>query len=127
MAIESDQRNIAISNLMNLIKAKAVYSESVVIIVSQISRKVEERPGRIPTLRDLSDSASLEEVADKICGVNRRDYYDPRDKPGLAEIIIAKENYGRTGSVSLVFNQGLGSFMDYDSINEIYLGPVRKD
>lgn len=90
-----------------------------VLLLSQLSRKVEERSGHRPIMTDLRDSGSLEEIADCVLFLLRRDYYDPMDKPGMAEIIVAKNRNGSTGTCNLVFRREIGEFANYTPIDQI--------
>jgi replicative DNA helicase len=46
----------------------------------------------------------------------RREYYDPNDRPGLAELIIAKNRHGGVGNINLSFIKELGQFRNYTPI-----------
>lgn len=75
-----------------------------VIALSQLSRKTEDRPDRIPQLSDLRDSGSIEQDADIVMFIHREEYYDPEtEKKGVAEIKISKHRNGPTGSVELAW------------------------
>jgi replicative DNA helicase len=59
---------------------------------------------------------SIEQDSDVIAFLLRRDYYDPNDKPGMAEMIVAKNRHGRIGSVNLAFVKEFGQFRNYTPI-----------
>lgn len=61
---------------------------------------------------------SLEQDTDLILFLLRRDYYDPYDKPGMAELIVAKNRHGAIGTVNLVFRKEYAQFKDYIPIQE---------
>lgn len=111
-----DDKGAELSIAMKLLKQKALKDETVVFVGSRVSRNVNSFQGHRPRLQDLSDSSSLENVADKVLLVLRREYYDPLDKPGLAEIVVAKNRTGKTGSVYLSFVNEVGSFSDYSPL-----------
>lgn len=78
-----------------------------VIAISQLSRKVEERPNKRPQLADLRESGTIEQDADLVCFVYREEYYSPEkvEAQGRALVIIAKQRNGPIGDVHLSFNK----------------------
>ena len=68
-------------------------------------------------MSDLRESGAIENDADVVMMLFRRDYYDKFDKPGLAEIIIAKNRHGRIGDVQLAFRKEFAQFVNYTPIN----------
>lgn len=88
------------SNLKELAKELSIP----VVVVAQLSRKVEDRGGDFkPRLSDIRDSGSLEQKADLIMFVYREEYYqkEKSQKQGIAEIIIAKHRNGALGDIEL--------------------------
>ncbi len=59
---------------------------------------------------------SIEQDSDLVAFLLRRDYYDPNDKPGMAELIVGKNRHGSIGSVNLTFVKELGQFRNYTPI-----------
>ena len=61
-------------------------------------------------LSDLRESGSIEQDADIVMFVFRREYYNANDKPGLAEIVVAKNRHGGVGDVELAFRKKFAKF-----------------
>ena len=82
-----------------------------VIALSQLSRAVEGRPDHRPMLSDLRESGSIEQDADIVMFLYRDDYYNENsEKKNIAEVIIAKQRSGSTGTVELAW---LGSYTKF--------------
>ncbi len=112
-ARNNDSRQSEISEISRLLKNLARELDIPVICLSQLSRKVEERPGHRPMMSDLRESGSIEQDADVVIFMLRRDYYDPLDKPGMAELIIAKNRHGSIGNINLTFRKQFVKFLNF--------------
>lgn len=66
---------------------------------------------------DIVVHNSIEQDSDVVMFLLRREYYDPYDKPGLAEVIVAKNRHGGVGSVNLAFRKEIAQFANYTPIN----------
>ncbi|MCB1181246.1 MAG: replicative DNA helicase [Chlamydiia bacterium] len=112
-----ESRQAEISEISRMLKTLARELNIPIICPSQLSRKVEERNGHRPMMSDLRESGSIEQDADIVMFLLRREYYDPNDKPGMAELIVGKNRHGAVGSVNLTFIRELGQFRNYTPIH----------
>ncbi len=62
---------------------------------------------------DIIVHNSIEQDADLVMFLLRREYYDPYDKPGMAELIVAKNRHGGVGTINLAFRKELAQFANY--------------
>ena len=106
------------SEISRSLKVLARELDIPVLALSQLNRSVEQRTPQIPRLSDLRESGSLEQDADVVMFIHRREKYDEHAKKGLAEIIIAKHRNGPTGKVELFFDETLASFKTMDRSHE---------
>jgi len=109
----ADNRQNEISEISRMLKNLARELNIPVICLSQLSRKVEERAGHRPMLSDLRESGSIEQDADIVMFLFRAEYYNPAHKPGLAELIVAKNRHGKVGSVNLTYRKSIAQFQNY--------------
>lgn len=126
----AESRRLEIDEITGGLAALAKELSVPVLLLSQLSRAVESRDDKRPTLSDLRESGSIEQDADIVMFLYREAYYlanaEPRQRDGEkdeafadrarrwserrdataseAELIVAKARQGRTGKVSLVFN-----------------------
>jgi replicative DNA helicase len=111
-----ENRQAEISEISRMLKNLARELNIPVLCLAQLSRKVEERQGHRPTMSDLRESGSIEQDADLVMFLLRREYYDPYDKPGLAEIIVAKNRHGPVGNITMAYRKELAQFANYTPI-----------
>jgi len=100
----AENRQQEISVISRSLKALARELNVPVIAVSQLSRAPERRESFRPRLSDLRESGAIEQDADVVLMLFREDYYNPTEEnKGVAEVIIAKQRNGPTGTVKLAF------------------------
>jgi replicative DNA helicase len=109
-----ESRQQQISEISRGVKAVARELNIPVICLSQLNRQSEGRDGHRPRMSDLRESGSIEQDADVIALLHREDYYrmqEPDFIPdNIAEVIIAKQRNGPTGTVKLTFDNKTTSF-----------------
>lgn len=86
-----------------------------VLMLSQLSRRCEERADKTPVLSDLRESGAIEQDADVVLMIHRPEYYDKNEERGVGVLRIAKQRNGQTGDISFRYNESLTRFADYDT------------
>lgn len=115
MTAEGNNRNEQLGDITRRLKLMARDLGVPVVLLSQLSRKVEERTDKRPMMSDLRESGSIEQDADMILMVYREEYYKPETPwKGLAEIGLVKNRMGRTDTVRLVFEGEYSRFRNAD-------------
>ena len=118
-----ENRTQEVSSISRGLKALAKEMKVPVVALSQLSRASEQRGGdKKPLLSDLRESGSIEQDADVVAFIHRDSYYnkdengeeDPESK-GKAEIIVAKQRNGPTGSVHLAY---LADYTRFENLAE---------
>ena len=134
-------RVLEISEITRGLKAIAKELQIPVIALSQLSRGVESRDDKRPMLSDLRESGSIEQDADCVMFIFRREYYLSREEPmkrggeddskfneryaqwqedlgecaNTAEVIVAKQRHGPIGTVRLFFDSNVTRFGDLET------------
>jgi replicative DNA helicase len=111
----NENRNQEVSAISRGLKLMAKDLNTPFVVLSQLSRASETRPGdHKPQLSDLRDSGSIEQDADLVAFIYREEVYkrDREDVKGLADLIIAKQRNGPIGTVPLRF---LGQFTRFEN------------
>jgi replicative DNA helicase len=113
----AESRQLEISEISRYLKALAKDLDVPVVALSQLNRKVEDRPNKRPQLADLRESGAIEQDADVIAFIYRDEVYHPTtdENRNLAEIILAKQRNGPTGYFRLTFEAEYTRFQNYTS------------
>jgi replicative DNA helicase len=86
-----------------------------VLVLSQLSRAVEQRTPQVPRLADLRESGAIEQDADVVMFISREDKYKPNtERKNIADITIAKHRNGPVGKIELYFDEPRVSFRDIE-------------
>ena len=116
--VKSSSRQQEVSEISRSLKILAKELNVPVIALSQLSRATESRTDHRPMLSDLRESGSIEQDADIVMFLHREDYYEKEtEKQNIAEIIIAKNRSGSTGTVELAW------LPQYTKFANLYRGP----
>ena len=134
----AERRDLEISEISRSLKALAKELELPVVALSQLNRMLEQRNDKRPKLSDLRESGALEQDADVVMFVYREEYYLNKREPerkmeesedvfnlrhddwlrkmqnseNKAEVIVAKQRHGPTGSVQVHFEKRFTHFTD---------------
>ena len=102
-----------VSDISRALKIMAKELNVPVICLSQLSRANESRTDKRPMLSDLRESGAIEQDADEVIFIYRDDYYNPNsEEKNVAEIIVAKNRHGETGTVKVQWLPQFTTFAD---------------
>jgi replicative DNA helicase len=113
----AENRTQEVASISRGLKALAKEMRVPVIALSQLSRGSEQRTGdKKPLLSDLRESGSIEQDADVVAFIHREEYYDRENEEvkGQAEIIIAKQRNGPTGTIKMAYLSDFTRFENLD-------------
>ncbi len=114
-----ESRQVEVSEISRGVKAMARELDVPVICLSQLNRQAEGREGHRPRMSDLRESGSIEQDADVVMMLHREAYYHKQDanweeanpaRANVAEVIVAKQRNGPTGTVELLWDSRSTAF-----------------
>ncbi|WP_419888178.1 replicative DNA helicase [Neobacillus niacini] len=109
-----ERQDLAVGNITRELKLIARQYEVPIVLLSQLSRGVEQRADKRPVMSDLRDSGSIEQDADVIMLLSREDVEPVRsDKAELINLNIAKHRNGPVGVIKLAFEKNYSRYRDY--------------
>jgi replicative DNA helicase len=116
---KAENKNLEVAGISRGLKLIARDLQVPVLVLSQLSRDPEKRADKRPVLADLRDSGALEQDADVVLFIHREEYYTPTDaNHGVADVIVAKQRNGPTGTVRLRWIQALTRFEDRSTADD---------
>jgi replicative DNA helicase len=118
----AESRQQEITTISRYIKALARELSVPVVVLSQLNRSPEGREGHRPRMSDLRESGSIEQDADVVMLLHREDYYHRGEldyqQDNTAELIIAKQRNGPTGTVRLTFREKITRFENASRVEQ---------
>lgn len=107
-----NNREQEIADIARGLKNLAKEINAPIIALAQLNRAVESRSSKLPMLSDLRESGSIEQDADNVMFIHRPGYYDIEEPQDKAQIIIAKQRGGPTGTINLKWCPEFTKFSD---------------
>jgi replicative DNA helicase len=112
---KAENRQVEIATISRGLKGLGRELGIPVVAMAQLNRMPEGRQDRRPLMSDLRESGAIEQDADVVLLIHREEYYKPEDESvkNQAELIIAKQRNGPTGSVTLHFDKRITRFANF--------------
>ncbi len=114
---KTDNRQQEISEITRYLKITAKELNVPIILLSQLSRAIEQRKDHKPMLSDLRESGAIEQDADIVLFIDNPDKYNDvvnQNEPGICELVVAKHRNGETGNIKMRWVPEYTLFVDPD-------------
>ena len=114
---KTDNRQQEISEITRYLKITAKELNVPIILLSQLSRAIEQRKDHKPMLSDLRESGAIEQDADIVLFIDNPDKYNDvvnPNEPGICELVVAKHRNGETGNIKMRWVPEYTLFVDPD-------------
>ena len=116
-----ESRQQAVSEMSRALKILAKELEVPVLCLSQLSRSIESRTDKTPVLSDLRESGAIEQDADVVMFLGKRNEDEEEvDGNNMIDLIVAKHRSGSTGKMGLMWKPQYTTFMSVDTTHEEY-------
>jgi len=109
----TENRQQEVSEMMRGLKLLATGEQVPLVVLAQLNRAPDLRTGGRPHLSDLRESGGIEQDADNVILLYRPEMYDPLNRSGEVDVILAKQRSGPTGTVVLTAQTAFATFRDY--------------
>jgi replicative DNA helicase len=132
---ERDNKHIAVGSNAEALRNLGKELNCAMVVVSQLSRAVEQRQDKRPMLSDLAESDGIGRHADAVCFLYRASYYEAKEQSGgeepesassyggdmdEVEFIVAKNRFGPTGFVKLGFQPKFSRFVNLEENRSVF-------
>lgn len=114
---KDDNRQQEISQITRFLKIAAKELDVPIILLSQLSRAIEQRKDHKPMLSDLRESGAIEQDADMVLFIDNPDKYNDivnPNEPGICELVVAKHRNGELSNIKMRWIGELTTFVDPD-------------
>lgn len=101
-----------VTEISSDLKEMAKEFDCPVVTLAQLNRSVEQRSDKRPTMADIRESGSIEQIADVIMLLYREKYYNPDSDDNTMEIIVGKNRTGPIGTARPLYNEFTGEIKD---------------
>jgi replicative DNA helicase len=110
------ERHLEVGEISRNLKRMARDLKVPILLLSQLSRGVEQRQDKRPMLSDIRDSGEIEQDADKILFLHREDYYDKEtENKNIIEVIVSKNRNGSLGTAQMAFVKEYNKFVNLET------------